>query len=162
MRASRSPYTIVRPGWFDNVSAGDQRLVFAQGDTGNGGMGRDQLADVLVRSLLRDTAVGRTFELFAEPGEAPTNWDDLFAEVTPDRCGALDGAVDPCPSARPSPIASCVMRLSGAAPCQCHSPGGRQTVFPGSQGDDLAAAAGSGSVGSVDPALRRLGEGRGR
>ena len=45
--------------------------MFEQGDTGNGGIGRDQLADVLVRSLLTDTAVGRTFELFAEAGTGP-------------------------------------------------------------------------------------------
>jgi hypothetical protein len=36
---------------------------------------------VLVRSLLHDSAVGRTFELFAEAGTAPAegDWDGLFA-----------------------------------------------------------------------------------
>lgn len=64
---------------------------------GNGGIGRDQLAEVLVRSLLTDTAVGRTFELFAEAGAAPADagWDDLFTAVAPDSDGALDGAADP-------------------------------------------------------------------
>ena len=86
VRASGSPYTIIRPGWFDNVAPGDRRLVFEQGDTGNGGIGRDQLAEVLVRSLLTDTAVGRTFELFAEAGPAPaeSDWQSLFAAVEPD------------------------------------------------------------------------------
>ena len=96
-RASGAPYTIVRPGWFDHIEPGQDRLVFEQGDTGNGGIGRDQLAEVLVRSLLTDTAVGRTFELFAEAGPAPTHseWDGLFAAVAPDAAGALDSAADP-------------------------------------------------------------------
>jgi uncharacterized protein YbjT (DUF2867 family) len=38
VRASGAPYTIVRPGWFDHVAPGDGRLVFEQGDTGNGGI----------------------------------------------------------------------------------------------------------------------------
>ena len=95
VRASGAPYTIVRPGWFDHVGHGDERLVFEQGDTGNGGIGRDQVADVLVRSLLTDTAVGKTFELFAEPGPAPTAWAALFLPLTPDTVGELDGAGDP-------------------------------------------------------------------
>jgi uncharacterized protein YbjT (DUF2867 family) len=32
VRASGAPYTIVRPGWFDSVGPGDDRLVLAQGD----------------------------------------------------------------------------------------------------------------------------------
>jgi uncharacterized protein YbjT (DUF2867 family) len=95
VRASGAPYTIVRPGWFDSVGPGDDRLVLAQGDTGNGGIGRDQVAEVLVRSLLTDSAVCRTFELFAEPGPAPTDWAGLFLPLTPDTVGELDGAGDP-------------------------------------------------------------------
>jgi uncharacterized protein YbjT (DUF2867 family) len=95
IRASGAPYTIVRPGWFDHVGPGDDRLVFEQGDIGNGGIGRDQLAGVLVRSLLTDTATSRTFELFAAPGASPTDWEDLFAALKPDTEGALDGAADP-------------------------------------------------------------------
>jgi uncharacterized protein YbjT (DUF2867 family) len=95
VRASGAPYTIVRPGWFDAVGRGDDRLVLEQRDTGNGGIGRDQLAEVLVRSLLTDTALGRTFELFAEPGPAPTDWGALFAGLAPDDRGTLDGVGDP-------------------------------------------------------------------
>ena len=65
------------------------------GDTGNGGIGRDQLAEVLVRSLLTDTAVGRTFELFAEPGPAPSDWAGLFDALAPDPAGSLDAVGDP-------------------------------------------------------------------
>ncbi|MFP5346860.1 MAG: NAD(P)H-binding protein, partial [Actinomycetes bacterium] len=93
-RASGAPYTIVRPGWFDAVGAGDDRLVLEQTDTGNGGIGRDQLAEVLVRSLLTDTAAGRTFELFAEAGPAPTDWAGLFGALTADPTGGLDAASD--------------------------------------------------------------------
>jgi uncharacterized protein YbjT (DUF2867 family) len=97
VRASGSAYTIVRPGWFDAVSPGDDRLVFEHGDTGNGGIGRDQLAEVLVRSLLTESAIGRTFELFAEAGPAPSegDWNGLFAAVAPDAAGVLDSAADP-------------------------------------------------------------------
>jgi len=116
VRASGAPYTIVRPGWFDHVSPGDDRLVLAQGDTGNGGIGRDQLADVLVRSLLTDTAVGRTFELFAEPGAAPTDWNGLFAGVGPDTAGALDGSADPdtlpAIAEEPAPVQADLARLA--------------------------------------------------
>ena len=116
VRASGAPYTIVRPGWFDHVSPGDERLVFAQGDTGNGGIGRDQLADVLVRSLLTDTAVGRTFELFAEAGPAPSDWAALFAGVRPDPAGSLDSVADPAtlpPVAdEPVPVPADIARLT--------------------------------------------------
>jgi uncharacterized protein YbjT (DUF2867 family) len=116
VRASGAPYTIVRPGWFDHVGSGDERLVFEQGDTGNGGIGRDQLADVLVRSLLTDTAVGRTFELFAEAGLAPSDWDGLFAGVRPDRPGSLDSVADPATlpavAEEPAPVPADIARLT--------------------------------------------------
>jgi hypothetical protein len=61
-------------------------------------IGRDQVAEVLlVRSILTDAASGRTFELFAEAGAPPTDWDRLFAGVTPDAVGALDDAATPIP-----------------------------------------------------------------
>ena len=116
VRASGAPYTIVRPGWFDQVGRGDERLVLEQGDTGNGGIGREQLAEVLVRALLTDTAVGRTFELFAEPGPATTDWDALFAGVRPDESGALDAVADPTTlpgvADEPAPVAADIERLA--------------------------------------------------
>src|SRR3954454_21146982 len=95
VRASGTPHTIVRPGWFAAVGPDDDRLVLEQTDTGNGGIGRDQLAEVLVRSLLTDTAVGRTFELFTEPGPAPSDWTGLFGALTPDPAGSLDAVGNP-------------------------------------------------------------------
>jgi uncharacterized protein YbjT (DUF2867 family) len=95
VRASGCPYTIVRPGWFDMTRRGDQRLVPEQGDTGSGAVGRDQVAEVLIRSLLTDAAQGKTFELFATTGEAPADWNGLFASAAPDPPNALDGVKDP-------------------------------------------------------------------
>jgi uncharacterized protein YbjT (DUF2867 family) len=107
VRSSGAPYTIVRPGWFDNVGPGDQRLVLEQTDTGNGGIGRDQLAEVLVRSLLTDTALGKTFELFAERGPAPSDWTGLFGALAADPAGGLDAAGDPAglPTVGEEPVA---------------------------------------------------------
>jgi uncharacterized protein YbjT (DUF2867 family) len=116
VRASGAPYTIVRPGWFDSVGPGDGRLVLEQSDTGNGGIGRDQLAEVLVRSLLTATAVGKTFELFAGAGEAPGDWSGLFADLRPDPAGSLDAAADPgdLPAVgdEPPPVPADVARLT--------------------------------------------------
>ncbi len=94
VRASGLPYTIVRPGWFDMTSPREDRLVLAQGDRGSGAVSREQVAEVLVQSLLSDTAVGRTFELFAVEGEPPADWAQLFATTAPDQRGSLDGAGD--------------------------------------------------------------------
>lgn len=96
VRASGARYTIVRPGWFDNTSPGQDALVLEQGDTETGtrGIGRDQLAEVLVRALITDTAIGTTFELFADHGPAQTDWAGPFAGLIADMPGSLDGARD--------------------------------------------------------------------
>ena len=116
VRASGAPYTIVRPGWFDHVGPGDDRLVLEQRDTGNGGIGRDQLAELLVRCLVTDTALGRTFEVFAEPGPAPTDWDGLFAGLRPDPAGSLDAVADPeslpAVADEPAPVPADIARLA--------------------------------------------------
>jgi hypothetical protein len=74
---------------------GDDQLVLAQGDRGSGAVGRDQVAETLVRSLLTDTARNRTVELFAVAGKSPTDWSALFAATEPDGPGSLDGVADP-------------------------------------------------------------------
>ena len=94
VRASGAPYTIVRPGWLDTDDPSEQVLVLAQGDTGNGVVSRRQVAEVLVRSLLTDEAVGRTFELFATTGHPTLDWPALFAATTADQPGDLNGAHD--------------------------------------------------------------------
>ncbi|SHI57414.1 Uncharacterized conserved protein YbjT, contains NAD(P)-binding and DUF2867 domains [Tessaracoccus bendigoensis DSM 12906] len=92
VRSSGADYTIVRPSWFDHAAATDNRIVFEQGDTGDGGIRRDQLARVLVEAILTDTAIGKTLEVFAQPGEGPGDWSALFGALDPDT--GLDGAHD--------------------------------------------------------------------
>ena len=100
VRASGRPYTIVRPGWFDYNQRDELRLVLLQGDTrwagdpSDGAVARRQIAQVLVRSLGSDAAVRKTFELVAERGPAPEDFDILFAPLQADPHGSLDGAHD--------------------------------------------------------------------
>jgi uncharacterized protein YbjT (DUF2867 family) len=100
VRASGLPYTIVRPGWFDYNAPDQHRLVLLQGDRrhagdpGDGVIARRQIAQVLVRSLGSDRALRKTFELVAETGPAPDEFDALFAPLDADLEGALDGVRD--------------------------------------------------------------------
>ncbi|MEE1765214.1 SDR family oxidoreductase [Streptomyces sp. SP18BB07] len=95
LRVSGLPYTIVRPGWFDQAGPTQRRLVLEQGGTVDGGIARDQIAETLVRSLLTDTALGKTFELIAEEGKEPANWTELFSALKTDESGSVDGVLDP-------------------------------------------------------------------
>jgi len=100
VRASDLPYTIVRPGWFDYNGPDEHRLVLLQGDRrqagdpSDGAVARRQIAEVLVRSLVSDQALRKTFELIATAGPAPEDLDALFAPLDPDPLGALDGVRD--------------------------------------------------------------------
>lgn len=100
VRASGHPYTIVRPGWFDYNAPDQQRLVLLQGDrrqagnSSDGVVARQQIAQTLVRSLSSDQALSKTFELVAEHGPAQEDFDALFAGLDPDPPGALDGVRD--------------------------------------------------------------------
>ncbi|MEU9895035.1 SDR family oxidoreductase [Streptomyces phaeochromogenes] len=95
LRASGLPYTIVRPGWFDQAGPTQRRLVLEQGGTADGGIARDQIAETLVRSLLTNTALGKTFELIATEGEEPSDWAELFGTLKADESGSVDGVSDP-------------------------------------------------------------------
>jgi uncharacterized protein YbjT (DUF2867 family) len=100
VRASRLPYTIVRPVWFDYNKADEHQLVFLQGDTRQAGdssdgvIARRQIDEVLVHSLTSDQALRKTFELVATKGPAQKNMDDLFAALDPDLENGLDGVRD--------------------------------------------------------------------
>jgi uncharacterized protein YbjT (DUF2867 family) len=100
LRASGLPYTIVRPGWFDYNDRDQHRLVLLQGDTRQAGnpsdgvVARRQIAEVLVRSLASAAAERKTFELVAEHGPAPEDFDSLFAALEADAPGALDAVRD--------------------------------------------------------------------
>ncbi|KHN91388.1 hypothetical protein BSK71_20945 [Pectobacterium actinidiae] len=92
LRASGLEYTIVRPGYFDLIKPGDDCLILGQGDKLDGGVGRRQIADVLVQSLLNNTALSKTFELVAGQGNAPDEWGALFKKLVADN--GIDGAMD--------------------------------------------------------------------
>lgn len=101
VRASGLPYTIVRPGWFDYNAANQHRLCLLQGDTRHAGdpsdgvIARQQIAQVLVRSLSSPLADRKTFELVAERGATQLDLDPLFASLEADPSGALDAVRDP-------------------------------------------------------------------
>jgi len=100
VRASGNPYTIVRPGWFDNNSPNEHRLIFLQGDkrqTGtpkDGVIARRQIAEVLVRSLTSVNATRMTLELIAAEGAAQSDLEPLFAGLDADTDGSLEAAKD--------------------------------------------------------------------
>jgi uncharacterized protein YbjT (DUF2867 family) len=100
VRASGSPYTIVRPGWFDYNKSDEHKLLFLQGDTRQAGnssdgvIARRQIAEVLVRSLCSAHALRKTFELVAEKGAAQKDLELLFAALDPDAQDALDAVRD--------------------------------------------------------------------
>ena len=99
VRASGLPYTIVRPGWFDYNGPDQRRLVLLQGDTRHTGTPKDGVVATpdcgsAGANLTSEAARNKTFELVAEKGDAPHDWDRLFAAVEADAAGALDGVRD--------------------------------------------------------------------
>jgi uncharacterized protein YbjT (DUF2867 family) len=85
LRESGLPYTIVRPSWLTGEPGGSQGLRFEQGDTGDGQVSREDVAEVCVEALLNDEARGKTFEVYNEPGSPPEDWAAAFATLSPDR-----------------------------------------------------------------------------
>jgi len=100
VRASGLTYTIVRPGWFDMNGPDEHQMVFLQGDRrrsggpADGRVARADIARVLVAALTAREAAGRTFELVAEQGAAPSDLRSLFAALDQDPPGSLDAARD--------------------------------------------------------------------
>jgi uncharacterized protein YbjT (DUF2867 family) len=84
VRAGGYPYTIVRPGWFDYNGRDEHKLVFLQGDTRHAGnssdgvIARQQIAEVLVASLTSKEALRKTFELVATRGSAQADLAPLL------------------------------------------------------------------------------------
>jgi uncharacterized protein YbjT (DUF2867 family) len=100
VRASGLPYTIVRPGWFDYNDDDQRRLRLLQGDgrqagdPSDGVVARQQIAEILVRSLRSVAGNRKTFELVAERGQAQADFEALFASLDADPPGLLDGVRD--------------------------------------------------------------------
>jgi uncharacterized protein YbjT (DUF2867 family) len=85
LRASGLPYTVVRPSWLTGEPGGGQGIRFEQGDTGEGQISREDVAEVCVAALLNDEeALGKTFEVYNEPGSPPEDWARTFAALSPD------------------------------------------------------------------------------
>ncbi|MBE6484803.1 MAG: NAD-dependent epimerase/dehydratase family protein [Actinomycetaceae bacterium] len=96
VRASGHPYTIVRPGWFDYQGPADRQIDLRQGDlvTGQPGVDRHHIAQVLLEGAVNPSGARRTVEVFSKPGDPVTDFEALFATTTADPDGALDGALD--------------------------------------------------------------------
>lgn len=101
LRASGLPCTIVRPGWFDDEAQDEHRLVARQGDArrdgspADGAISREQLARVLLATQTSSDALGVTFELVTERGPEQERPESLFAGLSTDVDGDMDGVLDP-------------------------------------------------------------------
>jgi uncharacterized protein YbjT (DUF2867 family) len=84
LRASGRPYTIVRPSWLTDDPGGTQAIRFEQGDRGDGRIARADVATVVVGALSSSRSLGKTFEIYDEPGPPPRDWDSVFARLSPD------------------------------------------------------------------------------
>jgi uncharacterized protein YbjT (DUF2867 family) len=87
LRTSGLPYTIVRPSWLTEDPGGRAAIRFEQGDTGEGQISREDVAEVCVQSLLVPEAQGKTFEIYNGAGAPPQDWAPLFQALVPDNAG---------------------------------------------------------------------------
>ncbi|RJF43234.1 NAD-dependent epimerase/dehydratase family protein [Actinomyces sp. 2119] len=96
LRASGLSYTIVRPGWFDYQGSGDRRIDLRQGDlvTGQPGVDRHHIAQVLLEGALNPSGSRRTVEVFSASGSPVTDFEALLAATRADEPGSLDGVLD--------------------------------------------------------------------
>ncbi|MFG2823116.1 SDR family oxidoreductase [Kitasatospora sp. NPDC048365] len=83
IRRSGLPYTVVRPSWLTGGSGGTG-VRLEQGDTGDGEITRQDVADAVVQSLYSPAARSLTFEMYNTSGGVRADWDDLFSTLTPD------------------------------------------------------------------------------
>lgn len=85
LRQSGLPYTIVRPSWLTGGPGGRQGLSLEQGDSGDGLVPREDVAETCVQALMHEEARGKTFELYGAPGgQPPSDWAVLFAALGTD------------------------------------------------------------------------------
>ncbi|MFJ5261655.1 SDR family oxidoreductase [Streptomyces sp. NPDC088387] len=91
VRAAGLPYTVIRPSWLTDDSFAGCGVRLEQDDRGDGWVSRGAVAEACVQALRVPEASGRTFELYNEPGEAPSDWSPLFRRLTPDRMLAWSG-----------------------------------------------------------------------
>jgi uncharacterized protein YbjT (DUF2867 family) len=82
LRASGAQYTIVRPSWLHDLPADGVRV--EQGDTGEGRISRDAVADAVVAALFDPSASGKTFELYDDHDSPEPDWPTVFAALSAD------------------------------------------------------------------------------
>jgi uncharacterized protein YbjT (DUF2867 family) len=91
VRESGLPYTIVRPSWLTNEPGGKRGVRLEQGDTGEGEVSREDVAEACVQSLLNEEARDKTFEIYNGSGDPPSDWAPLFAALRADWRGGRGG-----------------------------------------------------------------------
>ncbi len=85
LRASGVPYTIVRPGGLQDGPGGSGGFKVMQGDPKVLGLTtRADVASILVNALGRKDALGKTFEVVADPNGTPPDWNRFFRPLKPD------------------------------------------------------------------------------
>lgn len=82
LRSSGAQYTIVRPSWLHDLPADGVRI--EQGDTGEGRISRDAVADAVVAALFDPSASGKTFELYDDAESTEPDWPTVFAALSAD------------------------------------------------------------------------------
>jgi uncharacterized protein YbjT (DUF2867 family) len=75
LRDSGAPYVIVRPAWLTDGPASGVRI--EQGDTGEGHVSRETVADAVIAALHKPAAAGTTFEIYDTPA-GPPDWSQIF------------------------------------------------------------------------------------
>ncbi|GAB3568395.1 SDR family oxidoreductase [Amycolatopsis endophytica] len=83
LRESGAQYTIVRPSWLHDLPSAGVRV--EQGDTGEGRVSRDVVADAVVAALFDPSASGKTFELYDDEESSSPDWPSLFAALHADQ-----------------------------------------------------------------------------
>jgi len=83
LRDAGARYAIVRPSWLHDLPAAGVRI--EQGDTGEGRISRDAVADAVVAALFDPTAWGKTFELYDDEESSRPEWTSVFPALHHDR-----------------------------------------------------------------------------
>ena len=84
VRGSGVPYTIVRPGGLMDKPSDEMKVIFQQGDEGEGMIPRADVAKVLVRALDYPEALNKTFEVLSGENAVSGDWQSRFAALEAD------------------------------------------------------------------------------
>jgi uncharacterized protein YbjT (DUF2867 family) len=84
LRRAGPRYTIVRPTWLTSDPPGRYALTLTQDPFADGMVARADLARVCLAAIDEPAARGKTFAVFAEPGDPPARWAPRFAALAPD------------------------------------------------------------------------------